>query len=128
MSNNAKIALTGRISTEPKQNNWQGTTVVSFNMAVNTPKKDGDNYVSDFYSVSVWGKSGEYILPKIKKGDFVQVYGDFMIQPYQDKKTGETRQSLSVRAIDVLPMTFFIEKTLEKDNANNSVNDGPPPF
>ena len=104
MSNGAKVSLTGRLTKDPQSNNWQGTTVVSFTMAVNTTKKEGDKYVADFYNVSVWGKSGEFILTKINKGSLVQVYGDLILQNYKDKNNVE-RQSLSVRATDVIPLS-----------------------
>ena len=121
MSNGAKIALTGRLTKEPTQKDWQGTTVVSFSMAVNTTKKDGDKYIADFYNISVWGKSGEFILPRVSKGSLVQVYGDLILQTYKDKN-GEERQSLSVRATDVLPLSPTGTKK------ETSSNDDPPPF
>ena len=121
MSNGAKVSLTGRLTKDPTQKDWQGTTVVSFSMAVNTTKKEGDKYISDFYNVSVWGKSGEFILPRIQKGTLVQVYGDLILQPYKDK-TGVERQSLAVRATDVLPLSS------NKDKKEASNDDGPPPF
>ena len=119
MSNCAKIALTGRLTKEPTQKNWQDTSVVSFTVAVNTTKKEGDKYISDFYNISVWGKSAEFILPRIKKGSMVQVYGDVILQPYVDKN-GVERQSLSVRATDVLPLTPIGDKKESQD-------DGPAP-
>ena len=119
MSNCAKISLTGRLTKEPTKKDWQGTTVVSFTVAVNTTKKEGDKYVSDFYNVSVWGKSGEFILPRVTKGSMVQVYGDLVLQPYKDKNNVE-RQSLSVRASDVLPLT----PTQKKDEPTGE----PEPF
>lgn len=122
MSNGAKVSLTGRLTKEPAQKNWQGTTVVSFTMAVNTTKKEGDKYLSDFYNVSVWGKTGEFILPRITKGTMVQVYGDLILQPYTDKNNVE-RQSLSVRASDVIPLSSSAAKKTTEDN-----DDSPPPF
>lgn len=122
MANLAKVALTGRITKEPTSKDWQGTTVVSFSVAVNTTKKDGDKYLSDFYNVSVWGKSGEYILPKISKGSMVQVYGDLMLQSYSGKD-GTEKQSLSVRATEVVPLDFGKKAKKDEDD-----NDGPPPF
>lgn len=105
MSNGAKVSLTGRLTKEPTQKNWQGTTVVSFSMAVNTTKKlDDGKYQTDFYNVSVWGKTGEFILPRITKGSLVQVYGDLILQAYKDKN-GVERQSLSVRSTDVIPLS-----------------------
>lgn len=122
MSNGAKVVLTGRLTKEPKQSNWQGTTVVSFSMAVNTTKKDGDKYVADFYNISVWGKTGEFILPRIAKGSLVEVIGDLILQTYKDSN-GQERQSLSVRAWDVIPLSSIAAK-----KETNSNDDGPPPF
>jgi len=122
MSNCAKVSLTGRLTKEPTQKNWQGTTVVSFTVAVNTTKKEGDKYLSDFYNVSVWGKSGEFILSKIAKGSLVQVYGDLVLQQYKDKNNVE-QKSLSVRATDVFPLSV---KPAAKNEENS--DDGPDPF
>lgn len=122
MANCAKVGLTGRITKEPSQRNWQGSTVVSFSVAVNTTKKEGDNYISDFYNISVWGKSAEYILPRIQKGSLVQVYGDLMLQPYTGKD-GVEKQSLSVRATEVIPLSPSKGSTKKTEE-----NDDPPPF
>ena len=123
MSNDAKVALTGRLTKDPTKKDWQGTTVVSFTIAVNTTKKEGDKYVADFYNVSVWGKAGEFILPRIWKGAMVQVYGDLILQPYKDKNSGEEKYSLSVRASDVTPLSS------KKDNSSQTTDDGGPyPF
>ena len=121
MSNCAKISLTGRLTKEPTQKEWQNTPVVSFTVAVNTTKKEGDKYVSDFYNVSVWGKSGEFILPRIAKGTLVQVYGDLVTQDYTDK-SGAKQKSLSVRATDVIPLTPAGGQKKEVEQ------EGPDPF
>jgi len=121
MSNGAKVSLTGRLTKDPQQKNWQGTTVVSFTVAVNTTKKEDDKYIADFYNVSIWGKSGEFIFPRVAKGSLVQVYGDLILQPYKDKNNVE-QKSLSVRATDVLPLSPVA-------NAKKDENDDdPPPF
>ena len=122
MSNCAKVSLTGRLTKEPTKKDWQGTSVVSFTVAVNTTKKEGDKYLSDFYNVSVWGKSGEFILPRISKGSMVQVYGDLVLQEYTDKNNTK-QKSLSVRAFDVVPLSP------KKDAGTTaSEDDGPDPF
>ena len=114
MSNGAKVVLLGRLTKDPVQKDWEGTTVVSFTMAVNTTKKQGDKYISDFYNVSVWGKAGEFILPRIWKGALVQVHGDLILQSYKDK-SGTERQSLNVRASDVTPLSKKEEKAVDTD-------------
>ena len=121
MSNGAKVSLTGRLTKDPTQKDWQGTTVVSFSVAVNTNKKKGDDYVADYYNVSVWGKQGEFILPRIEKGTLVQVYGDLVMQTYTDKNNVE-RQSMAVRATDVMPLTAKKKTTEAKED------DEAPPF
>ena len=103
MPNNAKATIVGNLTKDPTQTNYNGSTVISFPVAVNTTKKDGDKYVSDFYNVSVWGKTAEYILPRLQKGTMVQVVGDLQLQSYTDRNNVE-RQSLSLRAVDVLPL------------------------
>jgi len=126
MANCAKVILSaGRLTKDPQQKTWQGTTVVSFPVAVNTTKKEGDNYISDFYNVSVWGKAGEFLLPRLKKGSFVDVVGDLIQQTYTDQNTNEKRTTMSVRASDVHPLDF-IQKFAEKKEEDESGD--PPPF
>lgn len=123
MPNNAKCNITGNLIRDPVQNTYNGSTVVSFTVAVNTTKKDGDKYISDFYNVSVWGKTGEYIFPRLQKGTQVAVWGDLVLQSYTDKNTGTEKQSLSLRATDVLPLAR------QKGAPTRSGNDDDiPPF
>ena len=120
MSNNATCIIVGNLTKDPTQTDWKGTTVVSFPVAVNTTKKDGDKYISDFYNVSVWGKTAEYIWPRLQKGTQVQVIGALQLQPYKDK-TGAERQSLSLRATEVLPLN-------RQKGAPARNDDAPPDF
>lgn len=114
MPNNSKCFITGNLVRDPVMNTPNGNSVVSFTVGVNTTKKEGDNYVSDFYNVSVWGKTGEYIYPRLQKGSLVQVFGELQLQKYTDKKTGEERQALALRALDVTPLAKL--KTVAKQN------------
>jgi single-strand DNA-binding protein len=121
MADNAKVALTGRLTREPTQNTYNNSTVVSFSIAVNTTKKEGENYIPDYYNVSIWGKPAEFILPRIQKGTLVQVYGSLQQGEYNDKKTGEKRLSLNVRATEILPLTGAKSSDQKKNN-----NEGDP--
>lgn len=116
MADNAKVALTGRLVREPNQSTYNNSTVVSFSLAVNTTKKEGDNYIPDFYSVSIWGKPAEFILPRIQKGTLVQVYGSLQQGEYNDKKTGEKHSCLNVRATEIIPLTGMKAKKTEENN------------
>ena len=102
MANYAKVALTGRLTKEPRKSEYNGQTVISFSMAVYTTKKgDDDKYIADFYNVSYWGKSAENVFPRLSKGSLVQVYGDLYQEFYTDKNN-EKRLGMSVRANDVI--------------------------
>ena len=110
MSNGAKLGITGRLTKEPKQSTTQnGTTVVSFTVAVSTTKKVDEKYVANFYNVSAWGQVAEFIFPRITKGTMVQVYGDLILDTFTDKN-GQERQSLNVRATDVIPLVGTVKK------------------
>lgn len=126
MANDAKVCIVGNLIKDPMQNNYNNSTVVSFLMAVKTTKKDAENKpVSDLYSVSVWGKFGEVLYPMMQKGTMVQVFGDLILQEYTDKKTGEKRESLAVRASDVKLLAKL--KSAPKNN-NDDDYSGPDPF
>lgn len=117
MANYAKVALTGRLSKEPKQSSYNNSTVISFPIAVYTTKKVDDKYVADFYNVSYWGKAAENVFPKLDKGVLVQVYGDLYQEEYTDSKH-EKRLGMSVRASDVIKL---------KDPESSSAKPAPKP-
>lgn len=101
MANYAKVALTGRLTKEPRKSEYQGSTVISFSIAVYTTKKVDDKYVADYYNVSYWGKPAENVFTRLNKGTLVQVYGDQYQEEYTDKN-GEKRLGMSVRANEVI--------------------------
>ena len=115
MANYAKVALTGRLTKDPEQRTYNNSTVISFSVAVYTTKKVNEKYVSDFYSVSYWGKYAENVFPKLKKGTLVQVYGDLYQEPYNDK-AGNARIGMQVRASEVIKLA---------DPSGNSANNAP---
>lgn len=103
MPNYAKVGLTGRLVREPKQNTYNGSTVISFTVAVYTTKKVDEKYVADYYNVSFWGKQAEAVLPKLNKGTLVQVYGDLYQEEYTSN-AGEKKQGMTVRANEVIKL------------------------
>lgn len=114
MANCAKVALTGRLIKDPKQATHNNSTVVSFTIAVNTTKKEGDKYISDLYNISYWGKAAEFVLPRLSKGALVQVYGDQYFDKYTDSNNVE-RQVIAVRASEVLPLLYKNEAKEKKE-------------
>ena len=113
MPNYAKVGLTGRLVRDPKQNTYNGSTVISFTVAVYTTKKVDEKYVADYYNVSFWGKQAEAVLPKLSKGTLVQVYGDLYQEEYTSN-AGEKKQGMTVRANEVIKLKDPEETTETK--------------
>ena len=99
MANDARINLVGNVISEPKTNEWNNSTVLSFSVGVRTTKKKENSqyYESDIYNVSVWGKQGENLLASLQKGTMVWVEGDLMMRSYKNRNN-ETVVSPSVNA------------------------------
>lgn len=112
----AKVAITGRLAREPKQSTVNSTTVINFGVAVYTTKKEGDKYIADFYNVNYWGKAAENIIPRLKKGSPVQVYGDLTLDDYVDK-SGNKQKSLSIRASEVIALDAVFKNAPAKEES-----------
>ena len=126
MANYSKCVILGNLIKDPELKNYNGSSYISFCVAVNTTKKVGENYQSDYYNVTVWGKAGEYLMAKLQKGTQVQVLGDLILQSYKDK-SGQEKQSLSLRAFadGVIPLARQKEKPKRDDGGEE---DETPPF
>ena len=100
--NNAQVTIVGNLIRDPKKSDYNNQPIVSFTVGVDTTmkKKDGSGYESNFYNVSCFGQNWEFLMNQLQKGTAVTVMGSLMLQPYE--KDGETRQSLQVRATNVV--------------------------
>ena len=127
MPNYAKVALTGRLTREPRNGEYNGSTVISFSVAVYTTKKVDDKYVADFYNVSYWGKAAEAVYPKLAQGTLVQVYGDLYQEEYSDKQ-GNKKQGMSVRASEVIKLKDPEDTKESKPKAKPKAIEEDDPF
>ena len=103
MADFAKVALTGMLpkEKEPRQNTVNNSTVITFGVGVYTTKKVNDKYAIDYYTVEYWGKPAEFVLPKLKGGTKVQVYGSMHMEEY-NAKDGSKKTFPKVRATEVI--------------------------
>lgn len=97
MSINASIV--GRLTRNPEQRQTQnGTQVVSFNVAVDSTRKDPNgNRLTSFVRITVWGNRGNFILDHFMQGDPVSASGELLMHEYQDRN-GNNRASLEMTA------------------------------
>lgn len=89
MANDAHVSLVGTVIADPTNKQVNNTTVLSMKVAVTTTKKqEGSQYpASDIYEASVWGKTAEYYLDKVKMKTRLWINGDMMMgEPWTDRQ------------------------------------------
>jgi single-strand DNA-binding protein len=82
-----------------------GLPVASFGIAVNSRKKDGDNWVDgdpQFYNVTVWRTLAENVAQSLEKGQRVVVTGRLDYSTWETKE-GDKRSKVQVVADEVGP-------------------------
>lgn len=106
-----KIFVSGRLSSEPQASQTKnGGKSVQFNLAADTNKKDAAGQkLANFFRVTAWGSTAEFVEKFVTKGMQVTVSGDFAQTEFVSKKTGEKMKALEINNADVA--AFFPPKT-----------------
>ena len=79
--------LTGRLTRDPELSytpNTQ-TAICRFTIAVDRPRKDGQDQGADFIRITVWGKQGENCDRYLAKGRQVAIQGRIQTGSYKDR-------------------------------------------
>ena len=88
--------LLGRITSDPElRSTASGTSVTSFNLAVNGMKNDKGEQRTDFIPITVWNKQAENLCKYVHKGDQLAVSGRIQSSSYEDKD-GNKRTKIEV--------------------------------
>ena len=100
-----KVILAGRVATatEVKQT-ASGAAVCSFRIAVNRRVSGGDHPESDFFSVTAWNNTAEFIGRYFPKGSAICICGRIQNRSYTDKD-GQTRTITDI----VVEEAHFVE-------------------
>lgn len=94
-----KVFLTGYIASEIElKSTSQGTSVVTFQLAVKRPRTKND--VTDFITVVCWKSTAEFVSRYFRKGSGIEVSGALTVRKWQDKN-GNNRYSTEVVADEV---------------------------
>lgn len=114
------LTITGRL-TRPAEikSTPQNYTLVTFSLAVNKKKKEGDNWVdvAMFFDFTYWGKRAQAIHPYLLKGTQVTVSGALDQDRWQDQE-GKNRSKISIVASGV---------QLHGGQSQNNQNQGSQP-
>ncbi len=101
----ATICAFGNLVRDPVVREVGDRKVCSFTIGVRSNvKNDSGEYDSNFFDVSLWGRSVDYFMNKAQKGTGVYVTGTFSIGSYNDKN-GVERTSYRISATDAQPLT-----------------------
>ena len=91
------VSLIGRLAADPTVRQTSAGVVVSFRMAVQRPTKDK---IADFFNVSAFGKTAEYVSNYVAKGRLVVVNGRLETNAYTNKE-GVNVQTVQIVANSV---------------------------
>jgi single-strand DNA-binding protein len=97
------INLTGRLTTDPELHDRAGTQVGRLRLAIQRPRKDGEDRSADYVDITVFGNQAEVCNQYLAKGRRVAVEGRLQHSEWQADDGGR-RQKLEViaRSIEFL--------------------------
>ena len=93
------INLIGRLTADPTLNERKGTQVGNLRLAVQRPRKDGEDQGADYVDVTVFGRQAEICKEYLAKGRKIAVQGRLHHSEW-DGENGR-RQKLEVNADSV---------------------------
>jgi single-strand DNA-binding protein len=99
-SNINSVVITGNLTRDPELRQTSGgTNVCGMRVAVNSRRKQGDEWVDkpNYFDVTVWGAQGENCATYLSKGRPVAVQGRLDWREWQDRD-GNKRQSIEIIA------------------------------
>ena len=117
-----KIMLIGNIGKEPEMRALQnGNAILTFNLATTKNFKKNDNWenITEWHSITFFGKNAEYLNGKLKKGMQVFVSGEL-------KSTEKETNGVKVKYWNVIGDEYIIleksNKTVNNEPTNNKKN------
>ena len=98
------VAITGNLTRDPELRSTSGgTSVCSLRVAVNSRRKQGDQWVDkpNYFDVTVWGGQGENCATYLSKGRPVAIQGRLEWREWEAKDGGGKRQAVEIVADSV---------------------------
>lgn len=96
-----KLTIIGNLTSDPElRTTTSGKNVCSFTVAVNRPKRNGQDQGADYFKVSTWNEHGISCSKYLEKGKKVCVIGPVSVRAYTNNK-GEPAASLEVTVNEV---------------------------
>ena len=81
-----KVFLLGRLCADPEERQTQGgISVTTFTLAVDRPKKDGEDKGAEFIDCVAWRQTAEFICRHFQKGKPMLIEGRLQSRRWEDK-------------------------------------------
>ena len=110
-----KVILGGRLTADPELKTTQsGIAVVTFSVAVNRrfTKNSAQQNETDFFNVTAWRQTAEFVSRYFKKGSSICVVGTIQNSKWTDQQ-GATRYRTDIVADEVM----FVDSRSESGNS-----------
>lgn len=97
-----KVIIGGRLTAEPELKTTQsGLSVVSFSVAVNRKTKPGANQETDFFSVTAWRQTADFVARYFHKGSSICIVGILQNSTWTDQN-GQKHYRTDIVADEVM--------------------------
>jgi single-strand DNA-binding protein len=92
------VSLVGRAGQDPEMRYFDsGKIVCKVSLAVNRPKRNGEEQSPDWFDLEFWGRTAEIAGEYVRKGSMIGVTGQLSFSRWIDKETGEPRIRTLIR-------------------------------
>lgn len=118
-----KVILGGRLTADPElKMTPNGVPVVSFSIAVNRRFQTGGQQQTDFFNVTAWRATAEFVSRYFHKGSSICVIGSIQNRSWTDQ-SGQKRYATDIIADEVQ----FVDARGEGSNGASSTQGGYTP-
>ena len=118
-----KVIIGGRLTSEPELKTTQsGLSVVSFSVAVNRKTKPGEAQKADFFNVTAWRQTADFVARYFKKGSSICIVGTLQNSTWTDQN-GQKHNKTDIVADEVM----FVDSKSEGGQTAPSFTNTPTP-
>lgn len=118
------VSIMGRFTKDPElKTTPNGISVTSFAIGCdrNFKEKGSSDYTTDFFEITAWRKTAEFICSYFRKGDLAAFDGTLQTRTYVDKN------NVTHKVVEIIASSaYFCEK--KKDGAQQGDAYGQPPY
>ena len=111
-----KVIIGGRLTSEPELKTTQsGLSVVSFSVAVNRKTKQGEDQKADFFNVTAWRQTADFVARYFKKGSSICIVGSLQNSSWTDQNN-QKHYRTGIVADEVM----FVDSKSDNESAQSS--------